>query len=182
MKIAVYCSAASQLPQEWIDDARTLGTWIGTHNAQLIYGGVEAGLMTVVATAAKEAGGRIVGVVPVRRLDKASPLADIKISAADLCERKSAMQMLADTFVVLPGGYGTLDELISTFAQINFTDRGLPIILCNTDGLFDPVLAQLALFVERGLMDAGCMDVLHVARSIEELTAILDGIEKNLTR
>ena len=178
MKIAVYCSAASQLPQEWIADAQALGSWIGKHNAQLIYGGVEAGLMTVVATAAKEAGGHIVGVVPVRRLDNASMLADVRISATDLCERKSAMQMLADVFVVLPGGYGTLDELVSTFSQINFTCRNLPIVVYNADGLFDPVLAQFALFVERGLMDAKCMDILHVARSIDELSAILEGLYK----
>lgn len=178
MKIAVYCSAASDLPQKWIDGATAVGKWIGDHGAQLVYGGVAAGLMTAVAQAAKDAGAKIVGVVPVGRLDKASDLIDIKLTAPDLCERKSAMQLLADIFVILPGGCGTLDEFVSTFAHLNFTLHNKPIIVFNDDGLFSPVLEQLRLFTEKGLMKKECMRLLHVAHTIDELMQLLDETSK----
>lgn len=173
MKIAVYCSSASNLPAAWQEDAGSLGRWIGSHGHQLVYGGVHAGLMATVAQAVKDAGGTVVGVVPVRRLDMASHLIDVRVPAADLCERKSAMQTLADAFVVLPGGYGTLDEFIGTFAHLNFTECHRPVIVLNSDGIFTPTVEQLRLFVERGVMAPERLDILHIASTVEEAIALL---------
>ena len=175
MKIAVYCSSTEDLPQAWQDAARAVGHWIGSHNLQLVYGGVDAGLMRVVAEACKSAGGTVVGVVPNRRANMESPFNDLSVPTADLNDRKRVMQLLADTVVILPGGYGTLDEFATSFAYINFTlQRNKRLILFNSDGIYDPLLAQLQLMIDRGLMSADRMEVLNVANNTDELIDILD--------
>lgn len=174
MKIAVYCSAARNLPEHWIKAAEDVGVWIGRHGAELVYGGVDAGLMTVVAKSTKKHGGRVTGVVPVLRFDQECRYNDVRIPTADLASRKRVLQLLGDVFVVLPGGYGTLDEFISTFAHISFTGLEQPIILFNDGGLFDPTLAQLRLFEERGVMRHGLLDKIIVVGSGQELIRALD--------
>lgn len=173
--IAVFCSAADGLPRQWIETASALGRWIGRHGAVLVYGGVEAGLMKTVAEAAKPAGARIVGIVPARRRTAASPLNDIVIPATDLNNRKAAMSHLSDVFVILPGGYGTLDELMTAFAYINFTDQqSKRIILYNPDGLYDGIIAQLDKFVSAGLMRPRCLDCLTAVTTTDSLLTQLE--------
>lgn len=175
MRVVVYCSAAEALPDHWREGAAAIGRWIGERGATLVYGGVNAGLMTETAAAARAAGARIVGVVPVRRSNMASPLNDIQISVADLNERKATMELLGDVFVVLPGGYGTLDELASTFAYINFTKQiGKHIVIYNPDGIFDPLMTQLDLMAEAGLMRPASRDVIITTATPAQTIAQLD--------
>ncbi|MDO4319974.1 MAG: TIGR00730 family Rossman fold protein [Bacteroidales bacterium] len=183
MNIAVYCSSASDLPAAWTDAAAEVGRWIGRHGASLVYGGVDAGLMRVTAEACKRAGGTIVGVVSSRRIPMASPLNDVKVPASDLNDRKGVMQLLADAFVVLPGGYGTLDEFSTSFSYINFTRRrDKRIILHNPDGLYDHLLAQLHAMVDRGLMSPDALDILDVTDTVAALVAALDRFFQSHTR
>ena len=175
LTVAVYCSAVADLPAHWQDGARVAGEWIGARGATLVYGGVDAGLMTIVARATHLAGGRGVGVVPTRRREWASPLNDIVVPTSDLNERKGTMQLLADAFVVLPGGYGTLDEFSTSFSYINFTDQpDKHIVLYNPEGLYDPLLEQLRRMVEGRLLRPKAMDILHVATQPEQMSEILN--------
>lgn len=175
MKIAVYCSSIENLPAGWVEGAVVTGRHIAKLGAEMVYGGVDAGLMTVAARACKEAGGKVVGVVPWRRADMASELNDVRVPASDLNERKGVMQLLADVFVVLPGGYGTLDEFATSFAYINFTHhRDKRIILYSPDGLYDPLLAQLHSFVDKGLMEADRLDILDVTDTPQGIADALD--------
>ena len=174
-KIVVYCSAADSLPVAWVEAAARLGHWIGSVGATLVYGGVDAGLMRVVARAVKTAdSGQIIGVVPMLRSDKASPLNDIEIPAEGLADCKANMQLMSDAFVVLPGGYGTLDEMISTLSYLAFnhiTDK--PLILYNPDGLYDATLEQFNTMIARGVMQQRCLDCLTVATTTDEIIEIL---------
>lgn len=178
-RIAVYCSARENLPQHWKDAAAALGRWIGNRGATLVYGGVDAGLMTIVATAAKANGAGVVGVIPARLRGRVCPANDIKLCTGSLDERKRTMNILSDIFVVLPGGYGTLDELATTFSYLNFTHQNRPIILANLDGIYDPLLAQLEAMRTAGLLDAGAMDVLHVCHSIDEIESTLNDVTQS---
>lgn len=179
MKIAVYCSSMDNLPDNWQEGARAVGTWIGKNKFQLVYGGVDAGLMCVAARACKNAGGTVVGIVPTRRANQASPFNDVRVPTADLNDRKGVMQLLSDVFVVLPGGYGTLDEFAASFGYINFTmRRDKRVILFNPDGIFDPLLAQLKLFVEHGLMTTAPLEALIVATTVDQLIEALDQRKK----
>jgi len=171
------------LPEYWQEGARAVGTWIGKNKFQLVYGGVDAGLMCVAARACKNAGGTVVGIVPTRRANLASPFNDVRVPTADLNDRKGVMQLLSDTFVVLPGGYGTLDEFAASFGYINFTmRRDKRVILFNPDGIFDPLLAQLDRFVERGLMTPAPLKVLVVATTVEELIEALEQRKNEISK
>lgn len=176
MRIAVYCSAANDLPEKWRDEARALGEWLGRNGAELVYGGVEAGLMKVVSEAALSAGSRIVGVVPARRLNMASPHLSVAIRTSDLSERKRIMLNLADVFVALPGGIGTLDEIASTLAHLSFTGRKAPVIICNTDGVFSGLIEQLDSFTRMGLMRTAALENLCVAGEMSEAISILENL------
>lgn len=170
MKIALYCSAKEHLPQQWVDCARTLGQYLAQGGHTLIYGGVDAGLMAVAAQSAAEHHGRIVGVVPRRRADRICRFNSETIHTADLSERKRIMMLLSDIFVVLPGGYGTLDELATTFSHICFTSAtSKHIVIVNLDGIFSPLLDQLRLMAKHGLADAKMMKFISVVDSTDQL-------------
>ena len=175
--VAVYCSAVNDLPEHWQEGARVTGRWIGGRKATLVYGGVGAGLMTEVARSTHEAGGRVVGVVPTRRREWASEYNDIVVPTSDLNERKGTMQLLADAFVVLPGGYGTLDEFSTSFSYINFTDQpDKHIVLYNPDGLYDPLLEQLRRMVDARLLRPMALDILTVVTEPGGIAQALDTI------
>lgn len=175
-KVAVYCSAADGLPADWIETARAVGRWIGLTGSMLVYGGVDAGLMTEVAKAVKECGqGTITGVVPMLRSDMASPLNDVEIPTEGLADRKANMCRLADVFVVLPGGYGTLDEYFSTLAYIRFNRlESKHIIMYNPDGLYDSLISQFDRLIDKGLMDARCLDSVSVVTDVDGLIGCLE--------
>ena len=118
MNIALYCSSKDRLPESWQQAATALGHWLGRRRATLVYGGVDRGLMRIAAAAARGAGASVTGVVPARRRHLTSPANEVTVPVRDLSERKAVIQMLADAFVVLPGGYGTLDELALSLIHI----------------------------------------------------------------
>ncbi len=174
MRTAIYCSSRKTVPQAYRDDAATIGSYVARLGSTLVYGGLDLGMMKVVARAAKDAGGRIVGIVPIMRKNHINPINDENVLTLDLNDRKAKMVLLSDIFVVLPGGYGTLDEIISTFSFLTFTaDKHKPIILLNTDGLYDPTLAQLQLMCDRQLMDPTTMQRIHVANDAQECCQII---------
>ena len=144
MKIAVYCSSRNDLPQEYVNLAQSLGQWIGSNGHTLVYGGVNAGLMHITAQAVHDSGGHIVGIIPECFKHRADVLNDELITTRDLNDRKSRMIAMADAFVILPGGIGTIDEWISTLAQLTISDndnRG--IIVANHEGMYDGTIRQL---------------------------------------
>lgn len=182
MNVVVYCSSADRLPADWQAAAAAVGTWIGSQRASLVYGGVRKGLMQIVAEATHSAGGQVVGIVPARRLSDASELNDVKVPSNDLNDRKGIMQVLGDIYVVLPGGYGTLDEFTATFSYLNFTRQRRPIIVLNSDGIYDPIMQQLSRMAAVGLMAPANIDLITEVRSVAELTAALTRAAKHIAK
>ena len=144
MKIAVYCSSRENLPDEVVEIARQLGQWIGSHGHTLVYGGVNAGLMHIVAEATHHSGGHVTGVITRGFAHRADTLVDNMVLTDDLNERKSRMIALADAFVVLPGGIGTIDEWFSTLSQLVVNqDFGRGMIIVNYHHMYDAAWQQL---------------------------------------
>ena len=146
--VAVYCSSRGDLPDEICAGAKLIASAIGQSGAGLVYGGVNAGLMHVVAQAAADAKAPVTGVVPEVFMQRADALCNTIVPADDLNDRKSKMIDLADVFVVLPGGIGTLDEWISTLSHIMVRERvdanaDKPILVWNADGMYDAMARQL---------------------------------------
>lgn len=143
--VAVFCGAREAVPDAWLQTARSVGTQIAERGFRVVYGGGGLGLMGHLATATLEHGGSITGVIPHSMVDKelAHPGVEDMRRVETMHERKALMASLADGFLALPGGVGTLDELFEaiTWRQLNI--HRCPIAILNTDGFFDPIWSFL---------------------------------------
>jgi uncharacterized protein (TIGR00730 family) len=174
-RLCVFCGSNSGSPPAYAAAARDLGRRLVARGLGLVFGGGHVGLMGVVADAALEAGGEVIGVIPQALVDK--ELAHGRLTAlrvvASMHERKAVMADLADGFAALPGGYGTADETfeILTWAQLGLHAK--PVGLLNTAGFFDPLLAWLDRAVADGFLRPAHRRLLRVANSPEQLLDLL---------
>ena len=140
--LCVYCGSGPGKQPAYMAAARTLGKSLADNGIGLVYGGGSMGLMGETARAVLENGGRVTGIIPEFLTQKERMLTDVQelIVTATMHERKLTMFEKSDGFVVLPGGLGTLEELseISTWAQLDQHTK--PIIICNIDGYWEPLL------------------------------------------
>jgi hypothetical protein len=143
--VTVYCGSSDEVAAHYLDAARSMGRAIAGRGLQLVYGGGNTGLMAAVADAALEAGGEVVGVLP-HHFNKPE-LAHGSLTRLELVDgmhpRKTRMAELADGFVALPGGLGTMDELfeVLTWSQIGLHSK--PVGLLNVQGYYDHLLKFL---------------------------------------
>ena len=143
--ICVYCGSRPGLNPEFSAVAVQVGSWIGQHGGQLVYGGGKAGLMGTVADATLKAGGRVVGVIPKALVEKEwAHHGCTELHIVDtMHDRTRMMAERADAFLALPGGIGTFEELFEvwTWRQLGYHDK--PIGILNTAGYYDPLLGFL---------------------------------------
>ena len=141
--ICVYCSSSSAVAPAYFEAARLLGEAIARRGHSLVYGGADVGLMGELARSAKTGGARVVGVIPeaIRAKGIAAQGLDELVVTRDMRERKGAMEALADAFIALPGGFGTLEELLEivTLRQLRYHSK--PVVLLNVDGFWNPLAA-----------------------------------------
>jgi uncharacterized protein (TIGR00730 family) len=144
--VCVYCGSRPGADPAFATAAAEVGKWIATHNGGLIYGGGKGGLMGIVAQAALQAGGRVVGIIPRSMVEKEWANQDCtELHIVDnMHQRKQMMAEHADAFLALPGGMGTLEELFEvwTWRQLDF--HGKPIGLLNTSGYYQTLLDFLS--------------------------------------
>lgn len=148
-----------------------VGQTLARRGVEVVYGGGQVGLMGVVAAAALAAGGRVVGVIPERLLEREVAhlgLTQLYVTRT-MHERKARMMELADAFVALPGGIGTLDELfeIWTWRQLGYHAK--PVGLLNVAGYYDGLLAFLDRAVEEGFLTPDCRALLTTGTDVELL-------------
>lgn len=162
--IAVYCGSRAGLNPAFEAVAREVGTWIGQHGGQLVYGGGKAGLMGTVAHAVHDAGGRVVGVIPHTMVERewAHQGCDELHVVQTMHERKQMMADRADAFLALPGGIGTLEEFFEvwTWRQLGFHTK--PVGLLNTAGFYEPLKTMMAGYVQAGFMNEAQMDLVRI--------------------
>jgi cytokinin riboside 5'-monophosphate phosphoribohydrolase len=141
--ITVYCSSSDHIDATYRLVARELGHALADRGHELVYGGGRVGLMGEVASGVHERGGSVYGVIPEAlkaREGIAYELSDSLVVTQTMQERKAIMYQRADAFIVLPGGFGTLEELLEvlTLRQLGYHDK--PIALVNTVGFYQPLL------------------------------------------
>jgi cytokinin riboside 5'-monophosphate phosphoribohydrolase len=143
VRVTTYCSSSEAVDARYDRAARAYGTALGAGAHELVYGGTSTGSMGVVARAVREAGGRVTGVIPQLMLERgiADEACDELVVTDTMSERKHEMIARADAFVALPGGFGTLEELLEvlTLKQLGYHRR--PIVLLQVDGFWDGLLA-----------------------------------------
>jgi uncharacterized protein (TIGR00730 family) len=144
-RICVYCGSNSGSRPIYAEAARDLADVLVRHEFELVYGGADKGIMGIIADAVLEQGGKVHGVIPKMLCDKElahQNLTELHI-VSSMHERKTMMAALSDGFIAMPGGYGTLEEIIEiiTWGQLKFHDK--PCGLLNIDGYFDHLLTYL---------------------------------------
>jgi len=170
-RLAIYCGSATPADPTYIESAREIGRTLAERGIGVVYGGGRTGLMGAIADSALEAGGEVIGVIP-------QALVDAEVAHRGLTElhvvdgmhtRKAKFTDLADGFVTIPGGTGTMDELWEalSWAQLGYhTD---PVGLLNTAGYYDHLIAFWEKMGEVGFLRPQHRDLLIVADTLEML-------------
>lgn len=173
--VCVYCASSTQIDEKYFRAAKELGTLIAQKGLRLITGAGNMGLMCAVEDAVLEAGGKATGIIPTFMMDEGwhhTGLTEL-IETQTMHERKQMMADLSDGVIALPGGCGTLEELLEI---ITWKQLGLylnPIIILNIDGYYDPLLSQLQKAISEKFMRAIHGDIWKVATTPEEAIELL---------
>ena len=173
--VCVYCSSSNRAPAVYLDAAARLGRILAENGITIVYGGSSLGSMGRLAAAALEAGGKVIGVLP-RFMDELEwghrALSELRI-VDDMHERKRVMLELSDAAIALPGGCGTLEELLEA---ITWKRLGLyfgPVVLVNVNGFFDPCIELLNRCVDERFMDEKHRAMWSVAEDPESVMETL---------
>jgi uncharacterized protein (TIGR00730 family) len=176
-RVAVFCGSADGTNPAFVAEARTLGALIAAAGLGLVYGGACVGLMGTVADAALAGGAEVIGVLPTvltgREIEHTG-LTSLEL-VPTMHVRKARQVELADAFLVLPGGYGTMDEMVEvlTWAQLGLHAK--PCILINTAGYWDGLLAFLDSAVTAGFVKPKNRGLVRVAASAKEAVGMAVG-------
>ena len=169
--IAVFCGSSSGHEPAYEEYAALTGKKLATLNLELVYGGARVGLMGAVADAALKVGGKVTGIMP--RFLKDKEIEHIGLTRLILVdtmhERKSMINDLSDGFIVMPGGYGSMDEFfeILTWAQLGLHQK--PVAVLNLKGFYDPLIQLVDSMVEKGFLKPVNREMLLVEENIDDL-------------
>jgi uncharacterized protein (TIGR00730 family) len=169
--VAVFCASSSGVEDIYVSEARKLGEMLAGGGFGLVYGGASRGLMNVVADAVLQNGGKVTGIIPRMLADREITKMECSeiIYTSTMHERKIKMFEVADAVIILPGGFGTLDEMfeVLTLSQLNLF--GAPIGLLNTDGYYDMLVRFMDNMVDKGFLEKKNKDKLIVSSSVSDL-------------
>lgn len=173
--ICVYCGSRTGHPVH-IKLAKEMGRIMAEKGMDLVYGGGNVGLMGMIAREVKARGGRVTGVIPehLNEIEIAYTEADALHVVQDMQTRKRVMFDLSDAFVALPGGLGTLDEILDviTMAQLGMHDK--PVVMLNHDGYWDPFFAVIDHMIEGGFVDSRARQLYHTVGQVKEVLPALN--------
>ena len=169
--LCVYCSSSDRLDPKYGAAAEQLGRELVARGFGLVYGGGRTGLMGAVARGTKSAGGRVVGVIPefMKARELAFDAADELVTVVTLRERKLLMEARADAFVALPGGFGTLEEImeILTLRQLDVVKK--PCVFFNQDGFYDDLIRLFKRMLAEKFFKPSNMDLFRVATTVPDI-------------
>ena len=175
MKICIFCSANQQIDPDFFNMTEELGKWAAKNGHNIVFGGVNQGLMECVAKAAREHGCRTIGVVPmiVEKSGRTSDHVDVEIPCDNLSDRKQLMMDQSDVFIALPGGLGTLDEVFTVVASATIGYHSKTVILYNMKGFWNPLIALLDDLQAKGMIRGDWRQYIKTADSIEEIESLV---------
>lgn len=169
--ITIFCGSSFGTDDIYKKQAILLGQTLAKQNIQLVYGGADVGLMGAVADGALHVGGKVIGVLPYFLQSKEIAHKNLTelILVESMHERKTKMNELCDGVIVLPGGYGTLEEFFEmiTWAQLGLHQK--PIAVLNIDGFYDDLIKFVQTMVNKGFLKQVNRDMLLMSDDIDEL-------------
>ncbi|MGN0309779.1 MAG: TIGR00730 family Rossman fold protein [Bacteroides sp.] len=174
-RVCVYCASSTKIDEAYFEAARTLGKLLAGKGISLVNGAGKMGLMAAVTDAVMQHGGEAIGVIPRFMVEQGwhhQGMSQLMV-VSDMHERKQTMARLSDAVIALPGGCGTLEELLEV---ITWKQLGLylnPIIVLNTKGYFNPLLEMMKRAVDENFMRIQHADIWRVAQTPEEAVELL---------
>jgi len=177
--ICVYCASSDAVSNGFFEVAAELGASIACAGYKLIYGGGEIGLMGAVARSVHEHNGHVVGVIPefLRKPGICYERCDELIVTKDMRERKAIMEARADGFIALPGGFGTLEEMLEiiTLKQLKVLNK--PVVFLNTQGFYDGLNTMFEHIFEHKFAKPYYRELYHFANSVPDAMAHIEQYE-----
>lgn len=177
--ICVFSSSSNAIQKVYYDEAVKLGNLIGEKGYTLINGGANVGLMETVTVAAAECGAQTIGVIPERFIKKslASENSHKTIKAKDMQERKAKMRELSDAFIALPGGFGTLEEILEVITLKQLSYHNKPVVFINVNNFFEYLFKQFEKsFIEKFIKEE-YRSVHFVASNSEQAIEYISGYD-----
>ena len=172
--VCVYCGSSDAADPAVLNDAKALGEALAAAGLKLIYGGGGVGLMGACAQAAHDAGGRVLGVIPDFLRGRERPLQDVETIVVDnMHQRKMMMFDEAESFVVLPGGIGTLEEVIELLSWRRLALHEKPILFYNREGYWDPLFRLFEHMMAARLLHPNARGDWRSVDSIEDIVPTL---------
>ena len=177
--LCVYCSSSDRLDRKYAAAAEELGRELAARGWGLVYGGGKTGLMGAVARGTKASGGRVVGIIPefMKARELAFDEADELVTVVTMRERKLLMEVRADAFVALPGGWGTLEEMLEilTLRQLDIVKK--PCVFLNQDGFYDPLLQLFDRMLAEKFFKPSNLELFRVAATVPEVFTQIDAAQ-----
>ncbi|MCE1198738.1 MAG: TIGR00730 family Rossman fold protein [Marinilabiliales bacterium] len=175
MNICVFSSSSNAIPEVYFQEARDLGRLIGQSGWHLVYGGANVGLMNCCAEEARAHGARTIGIIPelIHAHRLSNPHDHEQIITPNMRERKYLMRKRSDAFVALPGGFGTLEEILEviTLKQLSYHNKA--IVFINTNGYYDHLIAQFEHAYQETFAKESYRQLYFIAANAEEAAAYL---------
>jgi len=171
MNIAIFCSSRDDLAPRYFTLTSELAERLAHDGHTIIYGGSHYGLMRCLAETTRQAGGRLVGVVPriVLQRERQCPYLDVEIPCEDLNDRKAIMIARADAIIALPGGIGTLDELFTVASARSIGYHTKRVILYNMDGFWDSLVTMLDTLAQHSTVNKEWREGICPCATLEEV-------------
>lgn len=175
--VCVFCASSDRIPQRYIDLAAEVGAELARRGHTLVSGGGSVSSMGAVARAARAGGARTVGVIPEGLLawEVADEEADELVVTPDMRVRKGEMDRRADAFLTLPGGIGTLEELLEIWVGRVLRMHDKPVVVLDPDGIFAPLRQQIDALVDAGFARPTVHDALAWATEVDEAFELIEG-------
>jgi hypothetical protein len=172
--ICVFCASSELIGPSYLSLAERVGRRLAAGGHSLVYGGGRVSMMGAVAQAARRGGARVFGVVPQRLVVAEDADASDVVVVESMRERKWLMDDRADAFLALPGGLGTLEELLEVWTSASLGMHGKPVVVLDADGFFGPLWQYLDDLIRRGFVRPSVIDVLYRTDSVADAFAELE--------
>ena len=177
--VCIFAASSPKLARHYIDAAFALGAALAENGIGLVFGGGRTGLMGACARGVQAKGGCITGVIP-KKLNVpgiAFEHCDELIVTEDMHTRKATMERLSGAYIALPGGIGTLEELLEVLTLNQLGYLSAPVVIFNQNGYYDALIGQLRVCVEQEFADVSCLRLFAVADTPEEAVRALQAFE-----
>jgi uncharacterized protein (TIGR00730 family) len=175
-RICVFCASSEAISVHYVELGAEVGATIAARGHSLVSGGGSISAMGALARAARAGGAHTTGVIPQALMgwEVADDDADELVVTPDMRSRKGEMDARSDAFLVLPGGIGTLEELLEIWVARTLRMHSRPVVVLDPDGLYEPLREQIRVLVERGFMRPASAELLRWAHTVDEAFDLLE--------